>query len=259
MKLLDVQELSIDSPGGQLVRGLDFSLDHGETLGLLGQSGAGKSLSALALCGLLPKPLWVSSGSIRLHGEVIPPNNAKAWRGRRGKEIFLIFQSPASALDPTVRVGAQIAEALFEVRGWHHERAMKRARQLLEAVDLPAAAAKRYPFELSGGMRQRVLIAIALALRPQVLIADEPTTGLDPLNQLAVLRLLRRLQKEHHTALLIISHDLRVISHMAERTLIMQAGAVVEQGLTRKVLANPVHAHTNQLIDAMQVLEQPHA
>lgn len=259
MKLLEVRDLRISSPGAELVRGLTLDLDHGQTLGLLGQSGAGKSISAMALCGLLPKPLWVSGGSISLHGEIISPNDAKAWRGRRGKELFLIFQSPGSALDPTSKVGTQIAEALVEVRGWHWSKAIDHARRLLEDVDLPAAAVQSYPFELSGGMRQRVLIAIALALRPQVLIADEPTTGLDPLNQLAILRLLKRLNEEHHTALLIISHDLHVISYMAQRTVIMQSGCVVERGLTGDLLRNPGHEHTRQLISAMRFMERPHA
>ncbi len=259
MRLLEVSNLTISSPTGVLVSGLDFGLDHGQTLGLLGQSGAGKSISAMALSGLLPKPLWVSAGSISLHGEPITPNDPKVWRGRRGKEIFLIFQSPTSALDPTAKVGAQIAETLVEVRGWHHDRAMKRVRQLLEAVELPAAATGSYAFELSGGMRQRVLIAIALALRPQVLIADEPTTGLDPLNQLAVLRLLRRMQNEHHTAMLIISHDLRVISFMARDILIMKKGVVVERGPTSELLRHPSHCHTADLINAMRHLEHPYA
>ncbi|MGD8563846.1 MAG: ABC transporter ATP-binding protein [Desulfarculaceae bacterium] len=255
MKLLEVRNLSISSPQGVLVRNLDFDLDHGQSLGLLGQSGAGKSLSAMSLCGLLPKPLLVSDGSISLHGEAISPNDPKAWHGRRGKEIFLVFQSPTSALDPTAKVGAQIAEALVEVRGWHQGRALKRACQLLDAVDLPAATAQRYAFELSGGMRQRVLIAIALALRPQVLITDEPTTGLDPVNQLAVLNLLKRMQKEHHTALLIISHDLRVISFMARHALIMEKGLVVERGPTLEVMRHPSHPHTADMIDAMRCLE----
>lgn len=259
MKLLQVRDLTISSPSGVLVRGLDFDLDHGQTLGLLGQSGAGKSLSAMALCGLLPKPLKVSGGAISLHGEAISPNDAKAWRGRRGKDVFLIFQSPASALDPTAKVGTQIAEALVEVQGWHHGRAMKRARQLLEAVDLPPETAGRYAFELSGGMRQRILVAIALALRPQVLIADEPTTGLDPLNQLAVLRLLKRLQEKHHTALLIISHDPRVISFMAPEALIMKNGVVLERGLTQKILRQPSHAYTADMIGSMRSLEEAHA
>jgi ABC-type glutathione transport system ATPase component len=255
MKLLEVRKLAISSPQGVLVRNLDFDLDHGQSLGLLGQSGAGKSLSAMALCGLLPKPLLIYAGSINLHGEAIPPNEAKAWRGIRGKEIFLIFQSPASALDPTAKVGAQIAEALVEVCGWYQDRAMKQARRLLEAVGLRPAVVGRYAFELSGGMRQRVLIAIALALRPQVLIADEPTTGLDPLNQLAVLDLLKRMQKEHHTALLVISHDLRVISFMAGHALIMEKGLVVERGPTMEIMRHPSHPHTADMIDAMRHLE----
>ena len=258
MKLLEVRGLSIASPSRTILRCLDLSLDHSQTLGILGQSGAGKSLSAMALCGLLPKPLWVSKGSIHLHGEAIPPNDAKAWRGRRGKEIFLIFQSPASALDPTAPVGTQIAEALVEVRGWHWKRAKEKAGRLLESVELSAAIAKRYPFELSGGMRQRVLIATALALRPQVLIADEPTTGLDPVNQIAILRLLKRLQKEHHTALLIISHDLRVLSHMARNAIVMQAGAVVERGSVQELTRHPIHNHTRELVAAMHSMEHDH-
>jgi ABC-type glutathione transport system ATPase component len=259
MKLLEVRNLTVSSPGGALLRGLDFDLDHGQTLGLLGQSGAGKSLSAMALCGLLPKPLTVSDGSISLHGEEIPPNDAKAWRGRRGRDIFLIFQSPASALDPTAKVGAQIAEALVDVQGLYGERARKRARQLLDAVGLPVATAHRYAFELSGGMRQRVMIAIALALRPQVLIADEPTTGLDPVNQLSVLRLLKSLQEEHHSALLIISHDLRVISCTAHNVLIMEKGLVIERGALRELMRQPSHPHTQGLIQAVHYLEDHNA
>ena len=259
MKLLEVRDLAISSPEGNMVRGLDFDLEHAGSLGIVGQSGAGKSLSAMALCGLLPKPLFVSHGSIRLHGDPVAPNDAMAWRGIRGKEVFLIFQSPASALDPTAKVGAQIAEAMVEVRGWHHERAAKHTGQLLKAVELPAAMAGRYAFELSGGMRQRVLIAIALALRPRVLIADEPTTGLDPLNQLAVLRLLKRLQKEHHTALLTISHDLGVISFMADELLIMKNGRVIEQGTATAIMHHPSHQHTADLIGAMRRLEPFHA
>lgn len=259
MKLLEVNGLTVSSPAGDLVRDLSFSLEHGGALGLVGQSGAGKSLSALALCGLLPRPLRVRAGEIRLHGESIPPNDPQAWRGRRGGQIFLIFQSPASALDPVVKVGPQIAEALSETRGWHRERAQERARRLLETVDLPVSYAGRYPFELSGGMRQRVLIATALALRPQVLIADEPTTGLDPLNQTAVLDLLHRLRREHHTALIVISHDLRAISALAPEILVMQHGRVVERGITSEVLARPAHVHTRELINALDLLGGRHA
>ena len=259
MNLLEVRDLTVSSPAGPLVKGLGFDLGQAGALGIVGQSGAGKSLSAMALCGLLPHPLSVSRGIIRLHGDLIPPNDPKAWRRVRGKEIFLIFQSPASALNPTAKVGSQIAEALVETCGWNHERAMKRTRQLLDAVELPTATTARYAFELSGGMRQRVLIAIALAMRPRVLIADEPTTGLDSLNRMAVLRLLKRLREEHHTALLIISHDLGVISLMADDLLIMENGAVVERGPASHILRHPNHSHTVELVEAMHRMEPNHA
>ena len=217
MKALEISGLRLGQGSRRLVEGVNFGLDHGQVLGLVGHSGAGKTLLASALCGLLPESVRVTSGTIRLHGEYIDPNNPRSWRGRRGREVFMIFQSPASALNPTVRVGSQIAEALTLVRGWDRRQARIQAGRLLEAVGVSAAMTAAYPFELSGGMQQRALIAAALGLRPQVLIADEPTAGLDPANQGEVLRLLLRMQQRHHTAILLISHDLRTVSRLAER------------------------------------------
>ncbi|MBC7359573.1 MAG: ABC transporter ATP-binding protein [Desulfacinum sp.] len=258
MRFLEIDGLTVSSPAGDLVRDLSFSLEHGGALGLVGGSGAGKSLSALALCGLLPRPLWVRTGEIRLNGEIVPPNDPHAWRARRGRQIFLMFQSPASALNPVVKVGPQIAEALGETRGRYCRRARERVGRLLESVGLPASYAGRYPFELSGGMRQRVLAATALALRPLVLIADEPTTGLDPLNQMAVLDLLQRLRREHRTALILISHDLRAISALVPQIVVMQHGRVVERGITSEVLARPTHSHTRELVEALHLLGGRH-
>ena len=192
MNLLETRHLCIGHgrPGTEtrLIEDIDLSLKDGEALGIVGASGSGKTLTACALAGLLPSPLRIVSGSIHFRGNLLAHDRPKTWRGLRGREILMLFQSPASALNGLVRVQDQIAEALEDVKGYRRAEALSRSIAILESVGITSDKAKAYPFQLSGGMRQRVLIALALALEPAVLIADEPAVGLDPIHHAEILQ-----------------------------------------------------------------------
>jgi peptide/nickel transport system ATP-binding protein len=253
--LLDVQDLRITLPTARgpaaALRGVSFSLDRGQTLGLIGESGCGKSMTALALMGLLPEGARVQ-GSIRLDGTELTTLDEPAWCRLRGARLGMVFQEPMTALNPLHTVGHQIAEPLRLHRGLSAAAARAEALRLLERVQLPQPAQRldAYPHQLSGGQRQRVVIAIALACGPDVLVADEPTTALDVTIQREVLDLLAGLVQDSGMALLLVSHDLAVMAHRVQRLLVMYAGQVVESGPAVAVFAAPAHPYTRGLLAA---------
>jgi len=256
MNLLSVDSLEVflgpvDSET-RVLRDISFSIQKGETLGIVGESGCGKSMTALAISGLLPVPHRLM-GSIAFNGQRIEQGGLDAMRPYRGKKIAMIFQEPMTALNPVLTVGFQIAEMLVVHEHQSSTQAYQNAIELLAQVGIsdPAQRAKAYPHELSGGMRQRVMIAIAMACRPDLLIADEPTTALDVSVQAQILDLMLKLQKDYGTALMFISHNFGVISEMADRVMVMYAGKVVEEGQTAEVLRNPQHPYTRGLMKAL--------
>ncbi len=258
MSVLEVRDLRVGLSRPEptvLVSDVSLAIAAGGCLGLTGQSGSGKSLTGCALSGLLPPPLAVLGGEARLLGRPLDLGDPRALRGRRGREVFLMFQSPGGALDPSARIGPQVAEALRAARGLGRQQAKEAVRELLQRVDLEPERERAYPFELSGGQRQRVLLAIAFGLRPRLLIADEPTTGLDQANQEQILGLMRELRDSQGTALCLISHDLRVLAAMAQDLAVLHRGRLVESGPLERVLAAPQHWHTQELVQAMQYLE----
>jgi ABC-type dipeptide/oligopeptide/nickel transport system ATPase component len=216
----------------QAVRGVSFRVNPGETIAVVGESGSGKTVTALAVMGLIEPPGMITDGEVRLAGRSLVGLSERRYRELRGRELAMVFQDPMSALNPVQRVGKQLAEALA-VHGAARSRrqAAPQVHELLERVGLVPAArlARAYPHQLSGGMRQRVMLAMALANRPQVLIADEPTTALDVTTQAQVLELLAELQHEMGLALVLVTHDLGVVAGLAERVVVMYAGRVVEE------------------------------
>ena len=254
--LLDVQHLSVAFEGRSqsvaAVRDVSFQIAPGETLGLVGESGSGKSVTAFAVLQLLQPPGRITEGRILFEGRDLVGLSERDMRQIRGSRISLIFQEPMTALNPVMRVGDQIAEALT-VHGHGAGEAHNRAVELLEAVRIPEATrrARDYPHQLSGGMRQRVMIAIALACHPALVIADEPTTALDVTIQAQVLDLLRDLRAQYNLALLLITHDFGVIAEMADRVAVMHRGVLVEHGPVRQILRAPAHEYTQRLLAAV--------
>ena len=254
--LLDVQNLTVTFPGARggvtAVDNVSFTMTPGETLGLVGESGSGKSVTAFAILRLLQPPGRVTGGRVLFEGRDLLTLSEREMREVRGARISLIFQEPMTALNPVMRVGEQIGEALT-VHGSSRAEAQARAVELLEAVKIPDAAkrARDYPHQLSGGMRQRVMIAIALACRPPLIIADEPTTALDVTIQAQVLELLRELKAQFNLALLLITHDFGVIAEMADRVAVMYKGKLVEEGPVRQILRAPTHEYTKSLLAAV--------
>ncbi|SFJ68599.1 ABC transporter ATP-binding protein [Celeribacter neptunius] len=236
----------------EVVHGINVTLDKGETLGIVGESGSGKSVLSLATMGLLPRTA-TASGKILLDGEDILSMSERQLCRVRGRKIGMIFQEPMTALNPSMRVGAQIAEGLRLSQGLSRRAARAEALRLLDMVKIPRAADRidSFPHEMSGGQRQRVGIAIALALKPELLIADEPTTALDVTVQAEVLDILDELVSELGISLILISHDLGVIARITDRTLVMYRGDEMEQGETEQVLRRPAHAYTRKLISAL--------
>ena len=254
--LLDVQHLTVafERPGSALkaVDDLSFSIQPGETLGLVGESGSGKSVTALAILRLLQPPGKVTAGRVLFEGRDLLQLPESEMRSVRGGRISLIFQEPMTALNPTMRVGDQIGEALTS-HAVGKDQARQRVVELLDAVRIPDAArrARDYPHQLSGGMRQRVMIAIAVACRPPLVIADEPTTALDVTIQAQVLEMLSELKGRFNLALLLITHDFGVIAEMADRVAVMRGGQLVEQGPVRQILSAPSHEYTQRLLRAV--------
>jgi peptide/nickel transport system ATP-binding protein len=234
------------------VSDLDFELARGETLAVVGESGCGKSLTALALLGLIPPPGRVDGRAIRLEGQNILGLQGEAMRRLRGNRIAMIFQEPMTALNPVLTIGAQIVEAIREHEDVSYVAARGRAIALLDRVRIPDPRRRfdDYPHRLSGGMRQRAMIAIALACSPAVLVADEPTTALDVTIQAQILELIDELKRETGTAVLLITHDFGVVAEYADRVLVMYAGRKVEERATADLLAAPLHPYTRGLIAA---------
>jgi peptide/nickel transport system ATP-binding protein/oligopeptide transport system ATP-binding protein len=260
--LLSVRDLRVEfaTSGGVVtaVDGASFDVAPGETLALLGESGSGKSVTAQAVMGIVPKPAGrVRGGSITYDGrDLLAPGVAK---GLRGREIAMVFQDPLSSLNPVFRVGAQIGEMFRRHRGASRREARAAALDLMKRVGIPAASKRLddYPHQFSGGMRQRVMIAMALALSPRLLIADEPTTALDVTVQAQIMDLLARLQAEEGMSLVLITHDLGVVAGVADRVILMYAGRVVESGPLREVYEHSGHPYTSGLMDSVPALEGP--
>ena len=255
MSLLSIEGLTVALPPGgdrpHAVEEITLSVNAGEIVCVVGESGSGKSITANAVMGLLPKGLPVRAGRITFEGRELLTLGAEAMRKLRGDRLAMIFQEPMTALNPVMRVGEQIAEAM-RVHGFGGD-AARRVPELLAAVNLPdpAATARSYPFRLSGGQRQRVMIAMALALEPSLLIADEPTTALDVTTQMQILRLIREIQSRRGTGVMFITHDFGVVAEIADRVAVMQKGRIVEQGPASEVLNNPQHPYTRALIAAV--------
>ena len=253
-------DVSVAGPGGpvRLVDGVSFSLRAGETLCLVGESGCGKSLTALSVPGLLPAGLTRGAEHLRWRGRDLTALGERAMRAIRGDEIGFIFQEPMSSLNPVLDVGTQIAEVLVAHRGMGRGAARARAAELLAEVGVPGAASRlrSFPHELSGGLRQRVMIAMALACDPALLIADEPTTALDVSIQAQVLGLLDELRRRRELALLLITHDLGVVAELGHRVLVMYAGQIVEEASVAELFAAPAHPYTRALLDSLPRIDR---
>jgi oligopeptide/dipeptide ABC transporter ATP-binding protein len=255
--LLDIADLSVafrtETGSRPALRRVSLSVRPGEILGLVGESGSGKSVTALAIMRLLGASGSVTAGRIALEGRDLLALGPQAMRRVRGRDIAMIFQEPMASLNPLLSIGFQVEEALHTHLGLRGRAARRRGVELLDAVGLPAAAS-RYddtPHLLSGGQRQRVMIAMAMACAPRLLIADEPTTALDVTIQAQILALMRDLRAAHGSAILLITHDLGVIAHMADRVAVMYAGEIVELAPARALLAHPAHPYTRLLLAAI--------
>ncbi|TPW26754.1 ABC transporter ATP-binding protein [Martelella alba] len=264
LSLLEISGLTVSLPPGAdrslAVSGLNLSVDGGECVCLVGESGSGKSITAQAVLDMLPEGLCQTEGDIRFEGKDLPKGNVAAMQKLRGRRIGMIFQEAGASLDPVVTVGHQIEELLLVhgVSGAAERR--KRALEIIEAVQLPDPPRihRYYPHQLSGGQAQRIVIAMALALKPALLIADEPTTALDVTTQAEILRLIRSLQHEFNAGLLFITHDLSVVADIADQVMVMRRGEVVEQGTRAEIFSNPRHPYTIQLLESLPKRDEDH-
>ncbi len=262
MMLLSVQNLSVEFPTrrGNLLAldGVGFDIAAGEILGVVGESGAGKSLTGAAIIGLLEPPGRVCGGQILLNNTRIDNLRGDAMRPIRGKQIGAIFQDPLTTLNPLYTIGRQLIETIQTHLGLSDRDARARAIKWLEEVGIPAAAQRidSYPHEFSGGMRQRVVIALALCAEPKLVIADEPTTALDVSIQAQIIALLRALTRDHGTAVMLVTHDMGVIAETADRVAVMYAGRVIEIGPVRDVIQNPSHPYTVGLMASIPALDR---
>jgi oligopeptide/dipeptide ABC transporter ATP-binding protein len=261
--LLSVQDLVVrfrtEDGTVHAVNGVSFDLDASETLGIVGESGCGKSATSLAITGLLPRgQASIPGGRILFDGVDVVDLPAPRMRELRGREIAIVFQDPMTSLNPVLRIGLQLIEALCAHRQMPHQEASTRAAELLRMVGIPdpAKTVDYYPHQLSGGMRQRVMIAMALALAPRLLIADEPTTALDVTIQAQVLELIRELTRRSGTAVMLITHDLGIVASMTQRVAVMYAGFVVETAPTRDLFESPRHPYTIGLLHSLPRLDR---
>lgn len=261
-KLLEVKNLNVSyytyAGEVQAVRGINFDLDQGETIAIVGESGCGKSVTAKSIMRLIKKPGKVKEGSqILYNGKNLLDYNKKELSTYRGGDVAMIFQDALAALNPTMTVGKQIAENLRMHRNMTKQEALKEAAHLLHMVGIPEPEKRvnQYPHEFSGGMRQRVMIAIAFACTPKILIADEPTTALDVTIQAQIIDLLKSLQKDLNTSIILITHDLGVVANIAKRIIVMYSGKIVEQGYVDDIFYHPAHPYTLALLKAVPRLD----
>lgn len=261
-KILEVKnlEISFQTYAGEVhaVRGVNFDLYEGETLAIVGESGSGKSVSTQAVMGLLGKKnTLIKGGEILYYGQDLLKLSGDEMQGVRGKEIATIFQDPMTSLNPTMTVGKQIAESIIQHQGVSLDEALKQAEEMLGMVGVKNTKSRmnHYPHQFSGGMRQRVMIAIALACKPKILIADEPTTALDVTIQAQILELMNELKEKINTSIIFITHDLGVVANMADRVAVMYAGKLVEWGTVDELFYNPQHPYTWGLLASMPTLE----
>ena len=256
--LLSVEDLCVefntDKGIARAIDGVSLEVNAGETLGLVGESGSGKSVTSLSIMGLIPQPPGrIVSGDIRFNGQSLTKLSQGAYRKLRGREIAMIFQEPMTALNPVFTVGSQICDVLRRHMGLSRKAARARAIELLDEVGIPAPDKRvdEYPHQLSGGMRQRVVIAMALSCDPKLLIADEPTTALDVTIQAQVLELIAKLSKDHGTATILITHDLGVVAEVCDRAAVMYCGRIVETGKVIDIFDAPEHPYTRGLIHSI--------
>mgnify|MGYP000870022420 FL=1 len=252
-QLLSVQNLEVSFAKRPVLRQVTFSLAPGETLGIVGESGSGKSVTALSIMGLLSWPGRITDGKVLWHGEDLLQLPADSHRQLRGSSMAMIFQEPMTCLNPVYTVEQQIAEVLMLHQGMNKRQASEAAASYLEQVGIaePKARLRNFPHELSGGMRQRVMIAMALAGKPELLIADEPTTALDVTVQAQILDLLKRLQADTGMAMILITHDLGLVAENADRGIVMYAGEVVEEGTVSELFETPAHPYTQGLLRSL--------
>ena len=251
--LVEIKSLNVRFTGDRTVHAvndLDLTLGEGEVLGLLGESGSGKSVTLRALMRLLPKKRASIEGQIRVMGRDVLALGEEALSAFRGQTVSMIFQEPGLALDPVYPIGAQIAETVMRHEGKSKREALARALEMLEVVRIPSARRRldSYPHEMSGGMRQRAMIALALACRPKILLADEPTTALDATVQIQILLLLRELQREFGMSVIFVTHDIGVAIEICDRVAVMYAGEIVEQGTLRQIVRTPLHPYAQGLL-----------
>ncbi|PRR76849.1 Oligopeptide transport ATP-binding protein OppD [Clostridium liquoris] len=265
-KLLEVKDLKVSfhtyAGEVQSVRGVSFDLEKGETLAIVGESGCGKTITSKSIMRLIATPPGeIKKGSqIFFEGKDVLKMSDKELRDLRGEDISMIFQDPMTSLNPTMKIGNQIAESLIIHRGMNKKEALKEAVKMLKVVNIPNAEkrSKQYPHEFSGGMRQRAMIAIALACNPKILIADEPTTALDVTIQAQIMDLIKELQNKLDTAVILITHDLGVVASVASRIQVMYAGMIIERGTTEEIFYNPKHPYTWALLQSVPRLDTKH-
>lgn len=259
-RILDVKNLRINfhTYAGEVkaIRDVSFHLDKGETLAIVGESGSGKSVTTKSIMGLLANNAKVVSGSIMYHDQDLLKNSEKQMQNIRGKDIAMIFQDPMTSLDPTMKIGQQIAEPLIKHKHLEKKKAWQQALEIMKLVGITDAEQRinNYPHQFSGGQRQRIVIAIALVCYPEVLIADEPTTALDVTIQAQILDLMKDLQTKIETSIIFITHDLGVVAGMADRVAVMYAGEIIEYGTVDEIFYNPQHPYTWGLLNSMPTL-----
>lgn len=261
MAMLEVRDLhtSFFTPAGEVkaVNGVSFFLDQGKVLGIVGESGSGKSVTAYSIMQILEKTGKIVSGSIKFNGQELVGSGEKVMKTIRGNKISIIFQDPMTSLNPTYTIGHQLMEAIMLHTPRNKKQAYDRAVEMLRLVNVnePEKRMKQYPFEFSGGMRQRVMIAMALACEPDILIADEPTTALDVTIQAQILELMQSLQKELGMAIIMITHDLGVVAQMCDEVIVMYAGSICEQGTADEIFYNPKHEYTKGLMRSIPTVD----